>query len=56
MKLAQDIATAILAALDRDKWPAVVVYDSEIGPADDVGPRGVVYLPAVDDLDEGGDE
>ena len=53
-ELSEDLADALAG----DVWPAVVVYDPDKRPGDDVGPRGVgrVYLPAVDDLDEGGDE
>ena len=54
VSLAQDLADA----LEGDKIPGVIIYDPAVGPPADVGPRGVgrVFLPAVDDLDEGGDE
>ena len=43
-----DLADDLAAALARDKFPAVVVYDPETGPGQDPG----VYLPQVDDIEE----
>ena len=53
-----ELSDDLAAALAGDVWPAVVVYDPEIGPGDDVGPRGVgrVFLPEIDELEGIDDE
>ena len=49
-----ELSDDLAAALDRDKWPGVVVYDPETGACEDPGPRGSgrVFLPEIDDLEE----
>ena len=48
-----EMSKALADALARDKWPAVVVYDPEMGPGDDPG-TGRVFLPEIDPMPEEG--